>query len=61
MENKDNNDPEIQKKKTDPQQDEQEGNILGKPFEKLFGDSEGEGAVGEDEDKEPGKQGSIKH
>lgn len=49
MKDKDNK-PEVQENQTDPQHNEQEGNVLGKPFEKLFGDSEGGGALGEDED-----------
>jgi len=59
MEEKDKK-AEEQQKQTDPQQSEADGNILGKPFEKLFGNSEGEGALGEDEANDPGKQGSLK-
>lgn len=49
-----------QSKTTDPQEDEKDGNILGTAFDKIFGDSEGGNSISEDEDKEPGKQESIK-
>ena len=35
------NNPEEQKKKTDPQKDEMEGNVLGDAFKKVFGDTDG--------------------
>lgn len=61
MENKHNNAPEEQNKKaTDPQEQEKDGNILGKAADALWGDAEGGNAISEEESKEPGKQGSIK-
>jgi hypothetical protein len=49
-----------QSKTTDPQEDEKNGNVLGKAFDAVFGDAEGGGSISEEEDKEPGKQESIK-
>jgi hypothetical protein len=48
------------KRNADPQEKEKDGNIFGKAFEKLAGDSSGDNSISEDESKEPGKKGSIK-
>jgi len=45
---------------TDPQEDEKNGNVLGGAFDAVFGNAEGGGSISEEEDKEPGKQESIK-
>ena len=64
MEKDKNNAPEQSKsehtKPTDPQENEKNGNVLGKAFDTMFGDSEGGNSLSEDESKEPGKQGSLK-
>jgi hypothetical protein len=57
---KSNNSPEEQKKTTDPQEQEKDGNIFGKAADALFGNSEGGGSMSEEEGKDPEKQGSIK-
>jgi hypothetical protein len=45
---------------TDPQEDEKNGNVLGKIFDAVFGDAHGGGSVSDEEDKLPHKQESIK-
>ncbi|RYE25301.1 MAG: hypothetical protein EOP51_04620 [Sphingobacteriales bacterium] len=56
----DTNKPEEQKKKTDPQEDEKDGNVFGKAFDKVFGDKDGGGSVSDEEANDPDKQESIK-
>jgi hypothetical protein len=45
---------------TDPQDNEKDGNVFGKPFDKLTGDSRGDKSMSEEESKKPGNQESIK-
>ncbi len=60
MEQDKNKDLENQKNTTDPQQNEIDGNVFGKVFEKLVGDSEGDNSLSEDELKDPKNDESIK-
>lgn len=57
---KDYNREKPQDNLTDPQENEKDGNVLGKAFDAVFGDSEGGGGIGEDEADDPDKQESIK-
>ena len=56
----DKNKASEQKKKTDPQEDEKDGNIFGEAFDKVFGNKDGEGSVSDDDANDPDKQGSLK-
>ena len=56
-----NKEAEEQKKKTDPQEDEKDGNILGGAFDKVFGNKDGEGSVSDDDANDPDKQESLKN
>ena len=51
---------EEQMHKTDPQEDEKDGNVFGPAFDKIAGDTEGGTSLSEEEAKIPGNQESIK-
>lgn len=55
-----NKEVQPEEKHTDPQENEKDGNVFGPAFDKVFGDSEGGGGLGEEEANDPDKQESIK-